>query len=166
MAAGEDRDQQLLEDRVLADDDLGHLGLELGERVLQALDGGEVVFVLQGCRAGCESLTHVPPIWSLELNAQMPLDVARIAPRGSSLNVTSEIVVGNTNRWIKRAVIAAADDQRACSPGRRPSESGGTGISDHGPLRTARSTRPRPAAPIAGATRRASRPRAQTARSD
>ena len=51
VAAGEDGDEQLLEDRVLADDDLAHLVLELVEGVLEPLDGGEVV-VLEwlGCR--------------------------------------------------------------------------------------------------------------------
>ena len=43
VAAGEDRDQQLLEHRVLADDHLAHLGLEPGERVLETLHGGQVV---------------------------------------------------------------------------------------------------------------------------
>ena len=43
VAAGEDRDQQLLEHRVLADDHLAHLGLQAGERVLEALHGGQVV---------------------------------------------------------------------------------------------------------------------------
>ena len=44
VAPGEDRDQELLEHRVLAHDDLGHLGLQLRERILQALDGRDVVF--------------------------------------------------------------------------------------------------------------------------
>ena len=100
VAAGEDRDQELFEHRVLADDHLGHLGLQLGERVLQALDGRDVVFILQGPLSGwCRSHALLS---YLDLDAQRPdaLDVARIAPRGSSLNVTSEIVVGNTNRSI------------------------------------------------------------------
>ena len=42
--------KQLLEDGVLADDDLGHLGLELGERVLETLDGREVGVILQRLR--------------------------------------------------------------------------------------------------------------------
>ena len=46
MPAREDRDEQLLEDRLLAHDDLAQLALELVESVLEPLDGGEVV-VLQ-----------------------------------------------------------------------------------------------------------------------
>ena len=62
VPAGEDRDQQLLEDRVLADDDLGHLALELGERVLEPLDGGEVVVLERLAGAFRRSRADLP--WS------------------------------------------------------------------------------------------------------
>ena len=60
VAPGEDRDQQFLEDRVLAHDDLGHLGLEPGECILQALDGGEVVFTLKGFNRVCVAHACLP----------------------------------------------------------------------------------------------------------
>ena len=43
VAAGEDGDQELLDDLSLADDDLAHLGLEALEGVAEAFDGGDVV---------------------------------------------------------------------------------------------------------------------------
>ena len=49
VPAREDRDQQFLEDGVLADDDLAHLALQAVERGLEPLHGGEVV-TLEGGR--------------------------------------------------------------------------------------------------------------------
>src|SRR5262249_35491526 len=137
----------LLEHQMLADDDLGRLGLELGESDLQLLDGGEVVFIprgfdriyvahavastierkiidgetgqsqekpaisrpalaaLHGRRdaAGAaktqraRSASGESPK-SLAPKLHKPRAVASNAPRESTLNVTSAIVVGNTNR--------------------------------------------------------------------
>src|SRR5262249_40103633 len=99
VAPGKYRDQQLFEDRMLTDDDLGHLALQLRERVLQAFDSRDVVLLLQGFwRAG---IAHARFSYlDLEPNAHMPEEVARSAPRGSSLNVISEIAVGKTSRSI------------------------------------------------------------------
>ncbi len=43
MSTGKDGDQQLLEDRVLSNNNLGHLPLELVEGILEPLDGGQVI---------------------------------------------------------------------------------------------------------------------------
>ena len=70
VAAGEDRDQQLFEHPVLADDDLGHLALQLGERILQAFDGHDVVFFLQGCPP---DLARSRLILLFEISSPMPI---------------------------------------------------------------------------------------------
>ena len=62
VAAGEDGDEQLLEDALLADDDLAQLGLEPGEAVVEPLDGGEVV-VRDGSGGGLSSATR-DLLWS------------------------------------------------------------------------------------------------------
>jgi hypothetical protein len=58
VPAREDRDQEFLEDRVLPDDHLAHLSLELGEGVFQPLDRAEVVS-LQGGLFTAGDLAHV-----------------------------------------------------------------------------------------------------------
>ena len=60
MSAGEDGDQELFQDRVLTHDHLGHLGLKFGERILQTLDGGEIIFALKGFDRVCVAHACLP----------------------------------------------------------------------------------------------------------
>ena len=58
VSAREDRDQQLLDNRLLADDDLAKLILQLGKCRIEPFDGGQVVF-LERFRLGRSSfVTH------------------------------------------------------------------------------------------------------------
>ena len=52
MAAGQDGDEHLIDDRFLADDDFAHLGFDSGAGALELIDGLQVLLGRAGARSG------------------------------------------------------------------------------------------------------------------